>query len=67
MDDAATPKAPTPPTPPLLPFDDPWSLRTRPTTFEGVVTAGEVVSLNHIRCGGLAATHAYERGAVGLA
>eukprot|EP00879_Flechtneria_rotunda_P001652 GHRR01001812.1.p1 GENE.GHRR01001812.1~~GHRR01001812.1.p1 ORF type:complete len:395 (+),score=149.03 GHRR01001812.1:171-1355(+) len=37
------------PVPPLLPFDDPWQMRTRPCTFEGVIAAGEVLSLNHIR------------------
>jgi hypothetical protein len=46
--EAAASAAPAP-VPPLLPFDDPWSLRTKPANFEGVVTAGEVVSLNHIR------------------
>jgi hypothetical protein len=49
MDDAPAPAPPPPPVPPLLPFDDAWQLRTRPSTFEGVVTPGEIVSLNHIR------------------
>lgn len=34
---------------PLFVFDDPWQIRTKPTSFEGVVKPGEIVSLNHIR------------------
>uniref|UniRef100_A0A383VYS6 BRO1 domain-containing protein n=1 Tax=Tetradesmus obliquus TaxID=3088 RepID=A0A383VYS6_TETOB len=45
----AVPPAPAPPVPPLLPFDDPWQIRTQSCTFEDLATAGEVVSLNHIR------------------
>lgn len=53
MEEEAAPPPPPPPVPPLLPFDDAWQLRTRPSTFEGVVAPGEIVSLNHIRCGGV--------------
>jgi hypothetical protein len=34
---------------PLLYWDDVWQTKTKPTSFEGVVRPGEVVSLNHIR------------------
>eukprot|EP00775_Hariotina_reticulata_P008638 gene8638-8819_t len=49
MDEIAAPAPPAPPVPPLLPFDDPWQLKTRSCNFEELVTAGQVVSLNHIR------------------
>jgi hypothetical protein len=38
-----------PPAPPLLPFDDPWQLRTKSWTFEELVTPGQAMSLNHMR------------------
>ncbi|GBF99683.1 hypothetical protein Rsub_12377 [Raphidocelis subcapitata] len=36
---------------PLLPFADPWELRTRPFSFEGTAKAADasVLSLNHLR------------------
>jgi len=51
MGDEEAVATPKPVVRPLLHFDDPFfELKTRPTSFEGVVTPGEVVSLNHIRC-----------------
>lgn len=39
---------------PLLPFADPWELRTRPFSFEGTTRGGDAagasaLSLNHLR------------------
>lgn len=43
--------APEPLVRPLLPFSDPWELRTRPFTFEGATRsdAANPLSLNHLR------------------
>lgn len=66
MEEAAPP--PPPPVRPLLVFDDPFKeLQTRPQSFEGIVTPGEVVSLNHIRYVCRHAAHASSRCLTGLA
>jgi hypothetical protein len=43
--------APEPLVRPLLPFADPWELRTRPFSFEGATRsdAANPLSLNHLR------------------